>query len=257
MKTPSHPSDIPMSRLANAFTLMETVIAIGVLAVLLTGFMAVFTPAAQGIRRSISSEQADRLTTTLEMEMATLRTGQETPNPATAFDKSFNWILGGNTPATAIFVYQYRGDPDPTKIRADGTPPPMLNITGQPGRDYIVQSISRRRNDPQLEQDLRAIEGSVFFVKPTQLVFNGGQMTLGSPGQIRNPTPLPVRVPPFPATPTIANDYSEAVIAFSAEFHSVPTKSFEYLKPASTAFTTRFNSTTIRPIFTRNLAVRR
>ena len=55
MKTPSHPYDLPKLRSVGAFTLMETVIAIGVLAVLLTGFMAVFTPAAQGIRRSISS----------------------------------------------------------------------------------------------------------------------------------------------------------------------------------------------------------
>ena len=58
------------------FTLMETVIAIGVLAVLLTGFLAVFTPAAQGIRRSISSQQADRLASTLEIELTTSRLGQ-------------------------------------------------------------------------------------------------------------------------------------------------------------------------------------
>jgi hypothetical protein len=52
-----------------------------------------------------------------------------------------------------------------------------------------------------------------------------------------------------------ATAYKEAVIAFTAEFHNVPTKSIAYLK--STTFTTRFNSTTNKPIFTRNLAVRR
>lgn len=255
MKTPPHSSDIPMRQSTGAFTLMETVIAIGVLAVLLTGFMAVFTPAAQGIRRSISSEQADRLTTTLEMELATLRKGQETPEPTTAFDKSFTWILGGNAAATAIFVYQYRGDPDPAKIRADGTPPPMLTITGQPGKDYIVQSMARRLTDAQLENDLKAIEGSVFFVKPTQLIFTAGVLeTSKTPTKIQNPSPLPIRVPPFPNEPTNSNDYSEAVIAFSVDFHNVPTKSIAYLKSAT--FTTRFNSAN-KPIFTRNLAIRR
>ena len=243
MKTPSHPSDIPKHRQVGAFTLMETVIAIGVLAVLLTGFMAVFTPAAQGIRRSISSEQADRLTTTLEMEIATLRKGQETPDPATGFDKAFNWIKGGNTAATAIFVYQSRGNP--ASIRADGTPAPMITITGEPGKNYIVQSMARRLTDAELENDLKAIEGSVFFVKPTQLVFTAGELKPGNPGEIKN------------ADNSIAADaagYKEAVIAFSAGFHNVPTKSIAYLKSAT--FTTRFN-TANKPIFTRNLAARR
>jgi len=50
------------------FTLMETVIAIGVLAVLLTAFMAVFGPATRGVRRSINVQEADRLAATLEKE---------------------------------------------------------------------------------------------------------------------------------------------------------------------------------------------
>ncbi len=243
MKTPSLSADNIKRRLFAAFTLTETVIAIGVLAVLLTGFIAVFTPAAQGIRRSISSEQADRLTTTLEMELATLRKGQEAPDPATGFDKAFNWIKSGNTAANAIFVYQYRGDP--TTTRADGTPAPKTDTTGQPGRDYIVQSMARRLGDVELENDLKAIEGSVFFVKPTQLVFVAGELKPGTAGQI---------VSADNAVAADAAAYKEAVIAFTAEFHSVPTKSIAYLK--STTFSDRFSSTN-KPIFTRNLAARR
>jgi hypothetical protein len=252
MKTPCHSSDTNLRRLRAAFTLTETVIAIGVLAVVLTGFIAVFTPAAQGIRRSISSEQADRLTTTLEMELATLRESQKAtllPTGTTGFDKSFGWIRSGNVAANAIFVYQYRGNP--AIIRGDGTPEPMVGITGEPGKSYIVQTMARRVGEKEggkdlLEEDLKALEGSVFFVKPTQLRFTVGGLNIGSVGQIRS------------ADNTIANnaaEYKEAVIAFSAEFHSVPTKSIAYLK--STKFTTRFNSTTNKPIFTRNLAVRR
>ena len=248
MKTPSHASGIAGFRRSAGFTLTETVIAIGVLAVLLTGFIAVFTPAAQGIRRSISSEQADRLTTALEMELTTLRKGQETPEPATGFDKAFDWIRGGNAAATAIFVYQYRGDP--TSTRADGTPEPKSAITGEPGKDYIVQSMARRLGDAELVKDLTAIEGSVFFVKPIQLVFESGELKPGKAGEIA----FFEGAPPAKTVATTSAAYKEAVIAFSAEFHNVPTKSIAYLK--SSTFATRFGNAS-KPVFTRNLAVRR
>jgi hypothetical protein len=175
--------------------------------------------------------------------MTTVRKGQHTPDPTTGFDKAFKWIQEGNAAANTIFVYQYRGNP--SSIRADGTPDPLPAITGEPGKDYIVQSMARRLDDGELEKDLKAIEGSVFFVKPTQLVYDGGELKLGTPGQIKN------------ADGAVAADaatYKEAVIAFSAEFHSVPTKTMAYLK--GTAFTTRFTNAK-KPVFTRNLAVRR
>lgn len=233
------------------FTLMETVIAIGVLAVLLTGFIAVFTPAAQGIRRSISSQQADRLSSTLTLELTTLRSGQPLAAPATTgFEKAFEWLRNGNAPATAIFVYQYRGDP--ANIRTDdGTPMPVASIADkEPGIGYIVQSMARRVGDPKLADDLGAIEGSVFFVKPTQLIYQGNQMVLGTPGTISYPD----AGAPVPAGTAAA--YQDAVIAFSAEFHSVPSKAFAYLNN-STSFQARFNDANKRPVFTRNLAVRR
>ena len=67
----------PSSSRKRAFTLLETVIAIGVLAVLLTGFMIVFAPAAAGIRKSINVQEADRLASSLEQELVTLRTGDQ------------------------------------------------------------------------------------------------------------------------------------------------------------------------------------
>ena len=131
----------------------------------------------------------------------------------------------------------------------------MVGISGEPGKDYIVQSMVRRVGEKEngkdlLEEDLKAIEGSVFFVKPTQLVFYDGVLKPVVPGNI------------YSANLIVADNaaaYKEAVIAFSAEFHSLPTKTFSYLSKtgANDPFTTRFNSTTIKPIFTRNLAVRR
>lgn len=227
---------------------METVIAIGVLAVLLTGFLAVFTPAAQGIRRSISSQQANRLTSTLERELVTLREGRPPTGINTGFEKAFDWIENGNTAATAIFVYQYRGDT--SSLRDDGTPEPLNSASGQPGVDYVVQSIARRADDDYFEDDLKAVDGAVFYVKPTQLVYSGNEMVLNEdPGTIKHVDENGDLVK--------ANDaatYNDAVIAFSAEFYSLPTKSETYI--LGQAFQDRFDDAD-NPVFTRNLAVRR
>ena len=229
------------------FTLMETVIAIGVLAVLLTGFLAVFTPAAQGIRRSIDAQQADRLASSLERELVTFREGQEAATVDTGFDKAFDWILDGADSAQAIIVYQYRGSLQ--DLRRDGTPEPVTSTSGQVGVDYAVQTMARRLSEDELAEDLAAIEGRLFFVKPEQLVFTGGELTTDGAGQLQY-----LDTSGNLTGASDPDDYLDAVIAFSAEFHSVPTTSIAYLE--STSFDTLFD-TAQNPVFTRNLAVRR
>lgn len=229
----------------SGFTLLETVIAIGVLAVLLTAFLYAFGPAMSGIRRSINIQEADRLASTLEIELATLRSGQQTGDIKTGFDKSFQWIMQANEAATALFVYQYRGDP--SKHRADSTLEPVLKTGGIAGKDYIVLPMVRRLNDPLFLKDLDALQGVVFFIKCTQLVYSKDKGLIpGKPGAISDP------VDGTPATK--ADDYKEAVIAFSAEFYSMPANNQAYFTGDS--FKSKFK-TVKNPIFTRNLAVRR
>jgi prepilin-type N-terminal cleavage/methylation domain-containing protein len=234
------------------FTLLETVIAIGVLAVLLTGFMVVFAPAAAGIRQSINVQQADRLASALEQELVTFRKGDESglPNKTnyTGFDKAFDWILDSSKNSDAILVYQYRGQL--SGYRADGTPEPETNVQNKlPGENYVVVPMARRKSDPRFNDDLKAIEGSVYLVKCTQLVFGSGSagLTLGKPGEIKDPKGSGGAV-------DNADDYPEAVVAFAAEFHMLPSKAESYFNGA--AFTKRFNEAK-NPVFTRNLAVRR
>lgn len=229
------------------FTLLETVIAIGVLTVLLTGFMYVFAPAAAGIRKAINVQEADRLTTTLEKEMATLRIGEESNDIKTGFDKAFNWIKDSQNANEALFIYRYRSSMD--SFRTDGTGDPVTNVQGKlPGQDYVVQTMVRRRSDSEFEKDVAAVEGSVYLVKCTQLVFDGSELTLGDKGEIRDPKPDGAAGGAGP------DEYPEAVIAFSAEFFSLPSKAVTYF--SGSAFTQKFNEVT-RPVFSRNLAVRR
>jgi len=229
------------------FTLLETVIAIGVLAVLLTGFMYVFGPAAAGIKKAINIQQADRLVSTLEQELVTLRGSAEQTNLKTGFNKAFEQIKASNTAATALVIYQYRGDL--SKVRDDGTPEPMPKSAGKlPGQDYILQTMVRTKVDAKLKEDLAAVEGVVCYVKCTQLVFKNGELTPST-------NKLQIVDPKNPDTVAATSDvYPEAVIAFNAEFYSLPNS-----KPATidAALTKVFDSAVLKPIFSRNLAVRR
>lgn len=143
------------------FTLLETVIAIGVLAVLLTGFMAVFGPAANSIKRSINAQEADRLATSVERELVTLHKNESTTTIKSGFDKAFTWLDECDDYRTAIFVYQYRANPD--SIRSDETLQPVKSAKGQPGKDYIVLPMVRRLDDPEFFNDLPAIEVLCFW----------------------------------------------------------------------------------------------
>ncbi len=225
------------------FTLIETVIAIGVLAVLLTGFMYVFAPAAEGIKRAIGLQEADRLSSTLEQELATLRSGDA---EKTAFEKAFDRIKYSNTAGKALMIYQYRGNP--SSLRADGTPTPVPDSTGKiPGQDYVLQTMMRQKSDPLFlgqSGDLEAVEGSVYFVKCTQLVFKGGQLEAGTKGEIEDPVN---------GGKKSYDDYPAAVIAFSADFYTVRNKAPAYF---SSGFDASFDKVKT-PLFSRNLAVRR
>ncbi len=240
---------------SSGFTLLETVIAIGVLAVLLTGFMVVFAPAAAGIRKSINVQEADRLTSTIEQEMATFRKGDESGLPQkvqyTAFDKAFKWIEDSKTANRAILVYQYRGRLGGT-ARNDGTPEPMVDAKGKlPGKDFVVIPMARRSSDTKFTDDLDAIEGGVYLVKCTQLVFS----TAASGGLIPS-TATRIIDPKASSGVTVssADTYPEAVIAFSAEFYTLPAKSASFF--TGPGFSSAFDKAKT-PVFTRNLAVRR
>jgi len=230
----------------SGFTLMETVIAIGVIAVLITGFIAVFAPAVDGIRRSISAEEANRLASTLERELVTLRQGQAPSGATSSFEKAFEWVRDSGDSDTALVVYQYRGDI--SARRADDTPQTYSGVEGVAGTDFVTVSMVRRITDPILFEDMQALEGRAYIVRCIQLVDQTGTLVRGQAGVIVDPK--------NPGGPLMdASDYSEAVLTFAADFHSLPSRSPDYLQ--GTAFSSYFSDRMGRPIFTRNLAVRR
>lgn len=229
---------------------METVIAIGVLTVLLTAFMAVFGPAARGVRKAINVQEADRLTSVLESELTTLRPGSTSGNITNGFAKARDYIEksnGGQETQSAVFIYQYKGNPN--QLRSDGTMTPYKKMDGIVGKDYIVQPMVRRRDDGLLQEDLIAREGRIFVVKMTQLVqsTNGSGLTLGTPGKIQEPPATNSSIT-VPAGVT----FTEAVLPFVADFYELVTVDWNYLGPGGAFKPEKLTS----PMFSRNLAVR-
>ena len=240
----------------HGFSLIETVIAIGVVAVLLSGFLIVFAPAAKGIKDSINSKSAARLVNTLEQELVSLRGTTQTTLYSTGFDKAFEFIKDSatNNPDNAILVYKYRASLS-TNRSSDGTPSPVGSVDGlAPGEDYVVRNMMRRKGDSEFAVDIPAIEGPVYVVKCTQLVHNAtGELVSGSAGQIFNgDDPLTTADESLQQALTSA-EYNRAVIAFVADFYSLPARGTGFF---DTQFDALFNELT-RPSFSRNLAVRR
>jgi len=231
------------------FTLIETVIAMGIITIMITAFLAAFGPAVQGIRKSISSKEANRLASSLEAELSVLRPDETgTGGFSTAFEKAFTWIeeSGSSTKDNMVLIYQYRGDP--SNVRADGTLVPVdAGGDAIPGRDFVIQSVVRRLGDDEVEEELqpRVVEGRVFFVRMTQLIFNdSGELILSDqPGTIREQQPG--------NAVTDFTNYPDAVIAMQAEFFVMQSSLFPYIDN-----TFDINDPG-KPVFVRNLAVRR
>lgn len=231
------------------FTLVETVIAMGIITIMVTAFLAAFGPAVQGIRKSISAKEANRLASSLEAELSVLRPDEVgTSGFSTAFEKAFTWIeeSGGSNKDDMVLIYQYRGDP--SRVREDGTlEPKIAEADDLPGENFVIQSVVRRLENEKVEEELqpRIVEGRVFYVRMTQLVFNSnGELEISDqPGTIRGQRP--------PNTPTDHDNYPDAVIAMQAEFFVLESSLFAYVDN-----TFDINNPG-KAVFTRNLAVRR
>ena len=94
------------------FTLVEVVIALGILVVMITGFMAVFGPAARTIKKTLSTDEASRLQATLELELRTVREGRERRRyQGDPFQKAIDWIAQSEEAGETVIIYKYRGIP--------------------------------------------------------------------------------------------------------------------------------------------------
>ena len=246
----------------SGFSLVEVVIAIGIVAVLLTTFMSVFGPSQQKIAKALSIADANRLVSTLESELATLRPTDKSDyvasgSGASAFEKAFQWIKESHNPGSAVLVYQYQALPD--SENADGSlkaaaSKMVSDDSSLPGVDFITQTVARRldkapSNTLQSELVPGVVEGRVYVVRMTQLVRKNGAMELGDAGRIMNPSES------GDGTGSEASstaNYDEAYVAFRAEFFELNNNLYSYVTGGAWTF-----DKLGAPVVTQNIAIRR
>ena len=157
------------------FTLVEVAIAMGMVAVMISSFMVVFGPALQGIDKSLSAKEADRLTNALELELSVVRPwrGHFLRISLKSFLVDQASLLRTQNP---VLIYQYRGNPN--SVRTDGTLnayPYNAANPGIPGVNYVIQTSVRRLNDTFHNSKIQAelapgvLEGKVYYARLTQM----------------------------------------------------------------------------------------
>ena len=179
------------------FTLMETVIAIGIIGVLLVVFVSLFVPAKRIVRTALAQQSRERIINTLKTEMDIVRSHEQAPSDAkqssegkytSAFDKAFYWIRKTKSPSTAIAIFSYRGDLSQPR-RNDGSLRPVTGQKDIPGQNSMLVNTACLMDDTERISDMKYAVGPVFLVKLTQLIRsgNGTYETAKSPGSLGNP----------------------------------------------------------------------
>lgn len=240
MKSNSH------RRNAKGFSLVEVVIAIGIVAILLSTFMAVFTPAQKNIKQALSVRDVNRMASTLEKEMSDYHS-HEVNEYTSAFDKAYLWIKDSssssadNYPPVPVFVYQYKAmmnQEDPNNGRLLPYDP---SVGGIAGKDFITKTVARRKGDPSLKAELAAgvVTGPVYVVRMTQLLqTEEGLEVSTNPGTIEGGAD--------------SKTYEDAQISFQAEFFRLKANQYSYVNGNKWDF-----KKLSRPVATHNMAVRR
>ncbi len=241
------------------FTLMETVVAVGIVGLLLAVFISFFIPAKQMVRAALTRQESERVENALRTELSRLRP-HETAIKGTAkssfgkyvnsFDKAFYWMQRTKTPSTAIVLYTYRANLG-GKIRADGSYPPIAAAASIPGQNSVLTSTACLMDDPVRRNDLKHAVGPVFVVRMTQLLpqTNGGYKTAKEPGAIYSPKGHKIQDP--------ANFYGEqkenpwgACVMYRADFYLMS-------PPHPDRYKKRTWDKLGQPVFSRNLSFRR
>lgn len=266
-----------MTTKRKGFTLVETVLALAVVGMLMSAFMIVMVPARKAIQGGIAIQEADRLTSALTAELATLRP-TERQKYKTAFEKAFDWMKKTKDAKTTILIYNYRGDLG--KIaRQDGSPQPYTKGREYvPGEDTIVTTavVLADQDRNRIEEDSNSIIGPIFVVRMTQLVWEdqgsdntarrvsgagerygerGGRYVLSSsPGTISNPYTSGQNISSADDYMYNASGDSEtpwgAEVLYAADFFQLPVLHPKALRNLD------YNNLK-QPLFSRNLSFRR
>ena len=200
---------ISKSKSKAGFTLAEILLAMMVFAIAISTILALLARSIETADSILIKDEAIGLSSTVDSYMSEL---------------PFVTAFGAVEQGINLYTYRYRAEP-----QSDGSlaPYPVVGSSAQLGSDYVIVSGVRPSTDPDLDADIEAIEGRLFYVKLTVSDAN----PLGN--DITNRDPISVDA---------TTGYNSAVLVIFAEFYVVPNTSI---------------TPTGSPVFSFNFAVRR
>jgi len=243
------------------FSLVEVIIALGIVGLLLTGFFGVFGSAQRNISRAISVKEANILKGALETEMSILRSIDEENNGyTTSFQKAFDMVYSSPDPNLTTLVYQYKAAPSSVE---SGILPAYNSEGGIAGQDFITQIAIRKLGAKATEGLLRdelepgVVVGNVYAVKmrqlfPSETDFNILELQPEAEKE-DEPVPLIYFTQDLTRTSTTSSDsFGDPHLIFQAEFFQLPSNSSSFVLDGGWDF-----SSMGAPVARINAAIRR
>ncbi len=237
-----------------AFTLVEALLAIGIVGMLLGIFMTLFVPVKSMLTAALAREDSGRIINALQTEMENIRANERASASSknsslgkyvTPFDKAFYWFRLSQKPSTSIAIFSYRADIS-KRQRADGSYPPVpRNGRVRPENTELI-TMAAPLNSKLHRNSIRQAVGPVFIVRMTELrEKKRGEFTLAP-----RPGILEKGSSPSSYVSDSETDPWGGVVYFRADFYR--------LFPADPArYTTKSWSDFTQPIFSTNLSFRR
>ena len=236
----------------NGFTLMETIVALGIAALAASFFLLAFVPASSGVKQSEAIVEAKLLAGALEAELNTARQtldnadnslldalGVTNTTEISHFHKAFAWVsnstkVTGTTIPQAdsdalgsgiILAFKYRAfaHADDDDI-IDGIYPAYTGDDFTESSDTQPMALRERVGlFPQVDAELGAVSGSVFAVSLTQI-------HLGNSGSyVLNTSPALNRLTDSNGVSVGYNAYTEGEILLQADFYLLESNSAGYI----------------------------
>ncbi len=242
------------TRSKRAFTLVEALLAIGIVGMLLGIFMTLFVPVKSMLTAALAREESGRIINALTTEMGNLRPNERAAASATrsakgkyltSFDKSFFWFLESKRPSTSIAIFSYRADIS-KRPQADGSYPPVPRGRSVAPENTELITMAAPLNSKLHRNAIRQAVGPVFLVRMTQLVPRGqGEFKLATrPGVLEGGS--------SPSTYVSSDEDNPwgGIVNYRADFYRLfPTDPARYTTKSWNDFT--------QPIFSTNLSFRR
>lgn len=170
-----------IKRRLKGFTLTEVLIALSIVAVLVSITVMGFKHTGDSINDSLNTQDVDRLANILKTEMKTIRNDERVVgNPGdnkyrNAFDKAFYWMQKTKTPRSSIVIFSYRGNLS-GGLNPDGTLKPIAASESIPGKNSTLVTIACPVDDKVHKDDIANAVGPIYIVKMTEITCTNGTM---------------------------------------------------------------------------------